>query len=77
MKIPTLTISPTHSLFLDSISDASLTLVQKRATIITDSMEHDLTITTAGKEAAWIALLYVSMFTLTTTLHIPAFLAGI
>ena len=55
--MPKLTIIPTHSLFSGNFKDFYFTLEQKSATRITESMLQDFTITTAGKEAAWMALL--------------------
>ena len=48
---------PMYNLFMGSFRSLSLTLEQNKATIMTESMLQDFTITTAGKEAAWIALL--------------------
>ena len=56
-KIPQVTMAPTHIFYLPNLSSLSLTLEQKRATSITESMLHDFTMTTAGKEAACTALL--------------------
>lgn len=50
-------MTPTQILSWPSFSDFYLTLEQKRATIMTERRLHDLTITTAGKEAACTALL--------------------
>jgi len=49
--MPTVTITPMTILLLPSFKDLSLTLEQKIAINITDSRLHDLTMTTAGKEA--------------------------
>ena len=56
-NMPKLTAMPTHSLFSGSCRDFYLTREQKSATRMTESMLQDLTMTTAGKEAAWMALL--------------------
>ena len=55
--IPKVTVTPIHILLFPSLRSLSLTLEQKIPTSITDSKLHDLTITTAGKDASMTALL--------------------
>ena len=56
-NMPKLTAMPTHNLFSGNLRDFYLTREQNKATRMTESILQDLTMTTAGKEAAWIALL--------------------
>ena len=75
--MPMVTTMPIQSLFMGNLSDFSFTLEQNSATRMTESILHDFTMTTAGNEAAWIALLYVHMFMFTIRAQINEFFIGI
>jgi hypothetical protein len=62
---------------MPNFKDYFFTLEQNKATIMTDNRLQDLTMTTAEKDAAMTALLYVSILRLITKLQTMAFFAGI